>query len=271
MDWYVYVGILLIIIGIVIWLFIRKQYILFLMTNSVAINNLLSINKEYIFYDGIDDYYVTHTYDNVNFFNNITCEDYLIYMLQFNKKITEIEIKNIAYNRNLNVRYRQKIDTMKIFGEYTTENDKLNKKYLLILEKRIFNKNIIKPKTQYNAYVKLYFAKMNGRISARKEEIFNSQDILYLINRLGNKTHGFYNDRGIWDAICRVERGKVSNKMRFSIYKRDGYRCRKCGRTQSSDYLEIDHIKPISKGGKSTYDNLQTLCRRCNKEKGDKY
>lgn len=271
MDWYVYVGILLIIIGIVIWLFIRKQYILFLMTNSVAINNLLSINKEYIFYDGIDDYYVTHTYDNVNFFNNISCEDYLIYMLQFNKKIIEIEIKNIAHNRNLNVRYRQKIDTMKIFGEYTKENDKLNKKYLLILEKRIFNKNILKPKTQYNAYVKLYCAKMNGRIYARKEEIFNSQDILYLINRLGNKTHEFYNDRGIWDAICRVERGKVSNKMRFSIYKRDGYRCRICGRTQSSDYLEIDHIKPISKGGKSTYDNLQTLCRRCNKEKGDKY
>ena len=32
---------------------------------------------------------------------------------------------------------------------------------------------------------------------------------------------------------------------------------------------EIDHIFPISKGGKSTYDNLQTLCRRCNKLKGN--
>ena len=30
-------------------------------------------------------------------------------------------------------------------------------------------------------------------------------------------------------------------------------------------------IKPIAKGGKSTYDNLQTLCVYCNKEKGDKY
>ena len=35
--------------------------------------------------------------------------------------------------------------------------------------------------------------------------------------------------------------------------------------------MDIDHIKPIAKGGKTTYDNLQTLCRRCNKEKGDTY
>lgn len=33
--------------------------------------------------------------------------------------------------------------------------------------------------------------------------------------------------------------------------------------------LEIDHILPISKGGKSTIDNLQTLCKTCNKEKSD--
>jgi len=55
------------------------------------------------------------------------------------------------------------------------------------------------------------------------------------------------------------------------IYARDHYGCRICGRSGNQDFLEIDHIKPISKGGKSTYDNLQTLCRRCNKEKGDTY
>ncbi|MBE5764088.1 MAG: HNH endonuclease [Clostridiales bacterium] len=59
--------------------------------------------------------------------------------------------------------------------------------------------------------------------------------------------------------------------MRFEIYARDGYRCKICGRTDREVNLEIDHIKPIAKGGKSTYDNLQTLCVYCNKEKGDKY
>ena len=60
-------------------------------------------------------------------------------------------------------------------------------------------------------------------------------------------------------------------KEQFTIYVRDGYRCRICGRTNRFDNLEIDHIKPIAKGGKSTYDNLQTHFRRCNKEKGDTY
>ena len=59
--------------------------------------------------------------------------------------------------------------------------------------------------------------------------------------------------------------------MRFFIYSRDNYRCKLCGRSERQDYLEIDHIKPISKGGKSTLDNLQTLCRTCNKQKGNKY
>ena len=54
--------------------------------------------------------------------------------------------------------------------------------------------------------------------------------------------------------------------MRFAVYKRDNNRCRKCG---SRHNLEIDHIIPIAKGGKTTFDNLQTLCKRCNEEKSD--
>ena len=77
--------------------------------------------------------------------------------------------------------------------------------------------------------------------------------------------NGRYNDE-IWQSICRVERAKVSNKMRFAIYKRDGNRCIKCGSTRN---LEIDHIFPISKGGKTKPDNLQTLCHSCNTRKSN--
>ena len=66
-----------------------------------------------------------------------------------------------------------------------------------------------------------------------------------------------------------VSKGEISNKMRFAIYERDGYRCRRCGVRDGYARLEIDHIIPIAKGGKSTYDNLQTLCHDCNVEKGD--
>ena len=60
---------------------------------------------------------------------------------------------------------------------------------------------------------------------------------------------------------------KISTSLRLRIYKRDGYKCLKCG---SEDNLTIDHIHPESKGGVHTEENLQTLCRPCNTRKGVK-
>lgn len=51
------------------------------------------------------------------------------------------------------------------------------------------------------------------------------------------------------------------------IYDRDGNKCLACGAT---DELTLDHIVPSSKGGKSNIDNLQTLCRKCNLQKGNR-
>jgi uncharacterized protein YozE (UPF0346 family) len=65
-------------------------------------------------------------------------------------------------------------------------------------------------------------------------------------------------------------RESLSPKLRFDVFKRDGYRCRLCG-TSAVDgtQLEIDHIHPVAKGGGSDcIENLQTLCKPCNRGKG---
>lgn len=59
--------------------------------------------------------------------------------------------------------------------------------------------------------------------------------------------------------------------MRFLSIKETAIGVAFAGRSDRFADLEIDHIKPIAKGGKSTPDNLQTLCRRCNRMKGDSY
>ncbi|MGN0606316.1 MAG: DEAD/DEAH box helicase family protein [Oscillospiraceae bacterium] len=49
------------------------------------------------------------------------------------------------------------------------------------------------------------------------------------------------------------------------------YICAGCGRKFSNRImLQVDHIIPMNKGGKTKSDNLQILCRYCNGEKGDK-
>lgn len=64
------------------------------------------------------------------------------------------------------------------------------------------------------------------------------------------------------------ERKKMTFKLRFKVFDRDGYRCQYCGRSASEGAkLCVDHIIPVSRGGKTTMDNLQTLCRECNASK----
>ena len=60
------------------------------------------------------------------------------------------------------------------------------------------------------------------------------------------------------------ERNKLTLKLRYQILKRDNFKCKSCGKNASEVKLEIDHIIPISKGGKTIESNLQTLCVYCN-------
>jgi len=51
-----------------------------------------------------------------------------------------------------------------------------------------------------------------------------------------------------------------------AVYLRDGRRCQDCGNTRGEFHL--DHRVPFSKGGETTIENLQVLCRACNLSKG---
>ncbi len=53
--------------------------------------------------------------------------------------------------------------------------------------------------------------------------------------------------------------------------RRDGFKCQICGSTAKDGVkLHVDHIIPVSKGGKTEPKNLRTLCDRCNLGKSDK-
>lgn len=69
------------------------------------------------------------------------------------------------------------------------------------------------------------------------------------------------------------QRALMTSKLRQHIKERDGFACKQCGASIQNEpnlLLEIDHIVPVSKGGLTTEDNLQTLCWRCNRRKGAK-
>lgn len=58
-------------------------------------------------------------------------------------------------------------------------------------------------------------------------------------------------------------------QIRISVLERDNYTCRYCGENKP-EFIECDHVIPLSRGGLSTDDNLVAACRTCNRSKSDK-
>ena len=67
---------------------------------------------------------------------------------------------------------------------------------------------------------------------------------------------------------------EISERLRFRILMRDGFTCKKCGRSPIKERdveLHVDHINPWSKGGETVPENLETKCSRCNLGKGNAF
>jgi 5-methylcytosine-specific restriction endonuclease McrA len=65
----------------------------------------------------------------------------------------------------------------------------------------------------------------------------------------------------------RVPRAAVRLSRR-NVFLRDGYTCQYCGRSPHARELNLDHVMPRSRGGRSSWENLVTSCRDCNLRKG---
>lgn len=67
-----------------------------------------------------------------------------------------------------------------------------------------------------------------------------------------------------------IDTDPIPGSLRYRVIKESGGRCALCGATKKERPLDVDHIIPRSKGGKTEYENLQVLCSLCNQEKGNK-
>ncbi len=74
--------------------------------------------------------------------------------------------------------------------------------------------------------------------------------------------------------VTRRTKREISERLRFSVLLRDGFRCQSCGRSPVKSpgiELQVDHIVPWSQGGETVADNLQAKCAECNQGKGNAF
>jgi 5-methylcytosine-specific restriction endonuclease McrA len=55
---------------------------------------------------------------------------------------------------------------------------------------------------------------------------------------------------------------------RANLYARDESRCQYCYRQFPDKDLTLDHVLPVVRGGKKTWENIVTACVKCNQRKG---
>lgn len=91
-----------------------------------------------------------------------------------------------------------------------------------------------------------------------------------LIALCDQKIKEYEDQRGklIWKHRARDSR-LVPGSLRYQVLIRAKHRCELCGISADEKALDVDHILPRNKGGKTILENLQALCYTCNSQKRD--
>lgn len=104
-----------------------------------------------------------------------------------------------------------------------------------------------------------------GRNRYANHQTYSTEDVEDFVNQ----SYALEKER----ETKEYQRKILTPSLRYDILKRDNFKCVICGRTPKRDgiTLHVDHIIPVSKGGKTEPENLRTLCSICNLGKSDKY
>lgn len=66
----------------------------------------------------------------------------------------------------------------------------------------------------------------------------------------------------------KVRSSEFSPAVRYQILSRSNSRCERCGRSAPEVIVQVDHIVPVTEGGRSVFENGVVLCEECNFGKG---
>ena len=137
-----------------------------------------------------------------------------------------------------------------------------------VLERRVMKeeeKHRRPPTTESTITCSIYYTSPAGRNRYRNFQVYSTEDIKNFVNQ----SYVLEKER----ESKEYQRKILTPSLRYDILKRDNFKCVICGRTPKKDgvTLHVDHIIPVSKGGKTVPENLRTLCSICNLGKSDKY
>ncbi len=72
--------------------------------------------------------------------------------------------------------------------------------------------------------------------------------------------------------LCEFDRLPVKEVKftRDNVFERDAYTCQYCGGSFRPKELNLDHVIPRDRGGRTSWENIATSCIKCNSRKGNR-
>ena len=240
----------------------------FVAENSLKIASLLELNDQTNFHHLDDTLDLRKHYDNKSNFNRINPSFLLTAEIKSNIAFYSRYITKINENRETKIRYDRNFDDILYSDRHIDyESLKISQKEFIQRENKILQKLKLSPVIDCTINLKTTYSSPQGRVFLSKSDVLSFDDLVVCFHSLSRS----HIDKATLAQLRLLERGEVSDSLRYDILKRDNFSCVICGASAHQGVrLHVDHIIPISKGGKSTPDNLRTLCERCNIGKSNK-
>lgn len=258
------ISLLLCLLSIIVYYSIIKKYIkkeeTEVINKSDKIKKLNEINKKYSFkkITNCKRKIIEREFSRKSLYN-VKSIDIIRYNIENNIDFIRTDIENAIYNIKMLDDYNKEVNKLTLIKSNNTSK-KFNK-----IENCIFNKLIYK-KEDFLINVKLivYYRSNSGKINENIKTLITFLELVNIYNawQQGNK----------YCETQKRERRIMNDDIRYNVLKRDNFQCQLCGATaKDGAKLHVDHIIPVSKGGKTIMSNLQTLCDRCNIGKSNKW
>lgn len=180
---------------------------------------------------------------------------------------SEIEVRLAATKQFVAYRLDREAIEHKLLG--SSSHPKVRQDRFVAVERRLFNRRKLKepiPKAHITSTVR--YTSPKGKNSYASSLVWNFDQL-----RRGLLDAQERRDRqSTTQALRQRERSLMTDRLRMTIMRRDGSRCRMCGASAADGAtLHIDHIIPVSRDGRTVAENLQTLCAACNMGKSNTF
>lgn len=252
------------IIGIDIYHKKQKQYKIAVKRSSVTCKELAILNSQYFFHELQTTYTFKKNVKSKTQFDHFDSFKFLVDIVANDIIWAESLLKKAEENSIQFEDYRSNVKRLPRTPDHIIEDSKVPFSKYSDIEDKYIREILLRPVVRAKICIVVSYTTPKGRNHYRDESNFCDTDLKYAIVQVKEQQE----KRSSRD----FQRTLMTPKLRYKILQRDGFRCCICGASSyDGTKLEVDHIIPVSKGGRTVDSNLRTLCQACNRGKSDEY